>query len=175
MASGLIQVLNPMSAGENEVKQGLVPPFLAPPDTEAYTLVQSDATITSPGEYPVAQFATPPDKLAKTISVYFPGNVQQPAEGEVAFTILSSIRYAGDSHSVLITTARPSPDALSRPLVLGTREVTLSNGVTAWVSTWEKGSFPNWISFIQDDLIITVAGHVSVDELRELAAGVILK
>jgi len=172
-AGGFIWVLNP--EGE-DAREGLVPPFLSPPDSEVYRPVQPfDGAITSPGGHPVAQLNTPPVELAKTISVWFPDYVQQPVDGEVAFTILASIKYTGDNHVVLITTSRPSLAVSSQPVVLGTQEVKLSNGTTAWASVSANSMFPNRVLFVQDDLIISIASDLSMNEVLNLAVEIVVR
>ncbi len=167
MASEYIKPLNP-SSGEI----GIVPPLLAPPDSEGYT--RSDTAITSPDGRPFAQLAKLPPELGGALFVNFPA-IEQPSDDEVAYSILASVKYIGEKFTILVTTSRPSPAASSQAVILGNQEIKLANGVTAWATIGAKGDFPNRVVFVQDNLIITVAGNMPISEIQKLAARVVVK
>ena len=166
MASEYIKPLNPSSK-----TVGIVPPLLAPPDP-GYT--QSDTTITSPDGRPFAQLAKSPAELAGALSVNFPV-IEQPSDDEVAYSILASIKYTGEKYTILVTTSRPSLAASFQAVRLGNQEIKLANGITAWATIGANGDFPNRVVFVQDNLIITVAGNMPISEIQKLAAQVVVK
>lgn len=170
-ASGLINVRNPETVGETP---GLVPPLLAPPGQEDYIKQRSDVVIAAPDGRHIAQFANPPADLAQSIAVNLPDT--QPVEAnEVAYTILSSVRYEGHGHTVLVTTARPSPAAAQQPTVFGNQTFRLADGSTAWGMTGMPGEVPNRLVWVRGNLIITVASDLPLDDVKALAIGVIIR
>lgn len=172
VASGLI--INVRNPGAVQKGPALVPPALLPPGQEGYINWRSDTPITAPDGQPVAQLAKPPAGIAQAVAVYLPDDhsVQDPAE--VSYTILASIRYTGNGHTVFVSTARPSPAAAQQSTLLGNQTVKLANGVTAWMRA-RKGNTPSQIVWVRDDLIITVAGDLALDDLQALAADVVIK
>lgn len=94
----------------------------------------------------------------------------------VGFEILTSVRYSGNGHELIITTARPSEAAAKQALILGDRAVQLGDGSEAWISN-DRRPFPdtpNEVVLVRDGLIITIASDLSLDELTGLATGVVV-
>lgn len=106
----------------------------------------------------------------------------------VAFAILASIKYALPAGEVLVTTTKPSVAVTHYKLDLGSQEITLANGLAAWVSQPDEYSggnlvtaadkalyFPNRVIWAQGDLLITVASPLPLERVQELAAEVVMK
>ncbi|MBA3944355.1 MAG: hypothetical protein H0X37_07305 [Herpetosiphonaceae bacterium] len=178
--SNSIKVRNPatdtISAGTITRPEGVtaIPvPRLAPPDSVAFTAKSVGASIKSPDGRAVAQLRTAPRTLSQSVAADFPAGPATSA-GEFAFTVLSSIRYTGSGHTVLVTTARPSAAAARETLSLGNKIVQLGDGSTAYALTKMSGSTPNQLAWVKGDLIITIASDLPIDTLKPLADTVII-
>jgi hypothetical protein len=153
------------------------PPLLAPPDTVAgYEQLSSGAApITSKDNRPIAQFRQTPTEYAGPVKVYLSEFKAWDDEKVEAYAVLASVRYSGSGHTVLVTTAKPSPGAMRPEIVLGDQMITMAGGKEAWLSTDMGGEFPNRILFRQDGLLVTVASDLPSAKLQELAALVELR
>ncbi len=172
LADGFMNVINPATARVPAV----VPPPLAPPkDAATYVNQPVGTVITAPDKRPVAQLAAPPADLARELAVYFPAIAATTDPTMVSFQILASVRYRGNGHTVLVTTARPSAAAAQTPAVLGEHTIKLADGSTAWSMTGIPSDTPNQVVFLRDNLISTVAGDLPISSLQELAAQVVIK
>ncbi len=150
----------------------LAPPQLLPGSRASYTPQALGTLVARPDGHAVAQLATPPDgATALGINTHALPTIP---EGRIAFTVLSSLKYAIGTHQVFVTTTRPSAAAAQRPLSLGNETVQLANGTMAWIATNVSPEAPNQVVFTQDDLIITIAGDLPVGELRGLATRIVL-
>lgn len=65
-------------------------------------------------------------------------------------------------------TAQPSPGALRLMAAPGEQAIRLGE-TNAWLSTNMGGDFPSRVPFIQEDLIVTVAGDLPPEKLQDLA------
>lgn len=148
----------------------LAVPRLLPPEREVYTPYAAGGPITASDGRSIAQL-TP--GAAQPLSTFFP--VLQAPISRIAYTILGSIQYTVRGHIVFVTTARPSVDAAQHQLGLGNQAAQLTNGATAWVSTGIASGPPSQVVYMKGDLIITVAGDLPVDDLKALAAQVVVK
>ncbi|MGI0016969.1 MAG: hypothetical protein ACREBU_26400, partial [Nitrososphaera sp.] len=172
-ASGLINALNPEAVKPNV--PAVVPPLLAPPSGEGYKPQAVMNKITASDGRPVAQLDSPPANLAQAISVNLPdrpGN-RAIADSDVYYEVLSSIKYEGNGHVLLVTTARPSPAAAQQLTAFGDQTIQLTNGKTAWITMNLPGDVPNRVVFVEDDLIITVVSDLPIQEVQVLATQVI--
>ena len=169
IAAPILRVRDPQ-AGE---RPQAPPPLLAPPGSAGYAPVRLDQAIGAPDGRPVAQLASVEDEFER-VSVNFPPAVVTNQEGSVSFGILSSVRYERPLGGLLVTTARPSLAASSSPLNLGTGEITLANGATAWASANMPGEFPNRIVRVEGDLLITIASGLPLEALRTFAERVVV-
>ena len=157
----------------------IVPPQLIPPEETGYVTRQPGSSVTAYDGRPVAQFAMTPADLSQTFAVRVPEirsidpQIPEYLNG-ISYTILATLRYTGNGHTVLVTTARPSAAAAQKETYIGDL-VTLSNGSMAWVRTRVPGKFPNQVILVHDDLIITIAGDFPINVLQELATQVVLK
>ncbi len=171
LADGFMNVINPAAARVPAV----VPPQLAPPkDAATYVNQPVGTVITAPDKRPVAQLAAPPADIGQEMAVYFPATAATTDPATVSFQILASVRYRGDGHTVLVTTARPSGAAAQTPVALG-NPIKLADSSTAWSMTGVPSDTPNQVVFLRDDLIITVAGDLPIRSLQELAAQIVIK
>jgi len=151
----------------------LVPPapVLIPPDIEHYSPQRSGTTITGPDKRPVAQLAKPPADLAASLEAFLP-LIQPLNPGISAHTILASVRYTGSGHILIVTTSRRSAASAQQAELLGTQTIFLTNGTKAWATAGLPFKTPNEVVFLHGDLIITIAGDLSVDKLQQLAGDI---
>ncbi len=170
-ASGFLNVLNP----ETAKGPAIVPPLLAPPGQAGYANQPAGEGIIAPDHRPVAQLLAPPADLAQSLAVNFPDGPSEASSATISYSILASVRYGGNGHTLLVTTARPSRAAAQQPTVLGNQTIKLRDGTTAWVTTGIPTDTPNQVVFLRDDLIITVAGDLPISSLAELAEQVIIE
>ncbi len=170
IATGVLNSVNP----EQVQVPAIVPPLLAPPGETGY-IQQTGPVITAPDGRPVAQFGETPTEFVQAVSVNLPQSHAPEDASTVSYAILSSVRYTGGGHTILVTTARPSPAAAQRPTTLGQQTVKLKDGSVSWVTTGLPGAIPNQVVFTRGDLIVTVAGDLPIGTLQDLAAKVIIK
>lgn len=155
-----------------------VPPLLAPPGSEGYEQLPTNAVDISksvPDDRPVAYLAQQPSGLTQAMAVNFPDIIDWSSPDSVEFSVLASVRYSGSGHIVLVTTARPSPEAARLPWVLGDGTIQLADGSSAWVSTNQPGETPNRLVMLRDDLIITVASDLPIETVQELVSQIVVK
>lgn len=173
-ASSFINVQNPEASRQNTPL--LVPPMLAPPGTDGYVEQSARERITAMDERPVAQLRDPAAAgVGASLAVNFPDLQLTGDEDTIYYTVLASIRYSGEKHTVLVTTARPSADAAQIPTAFGSETIRLANGQSAWASEGSPGDLPNKVVLLQGDLIITIAGDLDLQNLSELAAQVVVE
>jgi hypothetical protein len=173
-ASSFINVQNPETVRQNTPL--LVPPILAPPGTDGYIEQATGERITAMDDRPVAQLRDPAAAgVGASLAVNFPDLQRTSDEDTIYYAVLASIRYSGEKHTVLVTTARPSADAAQIPTAFGSETVRLTNGQSAWVSKGAPGDLPNSVVLLQGDLIITIAGDLDLQKLSELAAQVFVE
>ena len=180
--AGGINVRSPEDVTSEDFETLTIPPPLFPPNQTGYGEHPVDQPVVAPDGRPVAQFATAAD-LANRLDVFLPDNSPENAD-DIAYGVLSSIKYSGQDQFVLVTTVRPTTAAAGQPQVLGEKTVTLSNGQTAW-ATDETGfiimdaeaplEIKNQITWVQDDLLITVGSNLPLEEVQKLAAKVVVK
>ncbi|HET90311.1 MAG TPA: hypothetical protein ENN99_06185 [Chloroflexi bacterium] len=153
-------------------------PLLAPPSSEGYEQLPADVVdtpISAPDDRPVAYLAQPPSGLAQSLAVNFPNTDDWSSSDSVEFFVLASVRYSGSGHIILVTTARPSPEAARESWVLGDETIQLADGSLAWISTDKPGETPNRLVIVKDDLIITVASDLPIETIQELASQIVVK
>jgi hypothetical protein len=174
--SRFIKVRNPDVSADagGPATTAIAIPRLAPPDNVPYLAHGGSQPVKAPDGRPVAQLASTPPNLAQAVAVNFPDGPADAA-GEVAFRVLSSIRYTGSGHTVLVTTARPSAAALQETISLGNQTVRMSDGSTGYIGTGMPGNLSNQLAWVKDDLIITLASDLPIDNLKQLAASIILQ
>jgi hypothetical protein len=134
-----------------------------------------DISKSVPDDRPVAYLAQQPSGLTQAMAVNFPDIIDWSSPDSVEFSVLASVRYSGSGHIVLVTTARPSPEAARLPWVLGDETIQLADGSSAWVSTNQPGETPNRLVMLRDDLIITVASDLPIETVQELVSQIVVK
>jgi len=155
----------------------IVPPALIVPDINQYEKQTIDeSAITAPDGRPVAQLTSRPTNLAQELLVSMPESSEKTEpEGETYYEVLASIQYIGKEQVVVVSTSRPSPTAAKQANDFGDKAVELDNGKTAWII--EESPIintPNRVVWVEDGLIITVAGNLSLEELMKLATDVVV-
>jgi hypothetical protein len=177
IASGIINPVSPSNL--EEVQKAVLASAITvpPPGLVAYTAVH-EGEITSPDGRPVAMLNDNSARLFEEISVYFSDNNTTSVDSQpeaITFLILSSVKYSVNNNDTLVTTTQPSHAISTRSVLLGAREVELSNGVTAWATEFTHDEFPNRVIFLDDNLLITVASVLPIEEVQRLATDVIVK
>lgn len=171
-ASGIFHVQDPEATVTGTREPIIAAPILLPPDDTIYSEWSRPLPVTSDDTRPVAQFAQIPATVGQDIAVDFPQH-QPPDESiSIWFEILASVRYTGNGHVIHITTSRPSPATANTLMGFGNRTVTLGGGDKAWVNAGLPGKVPNQLVMLKGDLIITIAGDLSTDDLQTLATAV---
>lgn len=165
IASEIIHVVNPETAPGDAIPA----PFLAPPRGENYVRVQNLKKIPAPKGQPLARLNESATFQADTIEVFIPSAQAKNYDREIAFTILSSVRYSGNGHKLVISVAKPSAAVADVNIGLGNKQLQLANGTTAWANQGMPVETPNQIVFLRKGLIITVASDLSLKELKQLA------
>jgi len=151
-----------------------VPPLWIP-GTVQYTPQRPGAPIKAADGRPVAELAHVPASLSQSVGVHFGslGPLPTGAEDRVPFfQVLSVVRYEGDGHAVLVTTAHASAAAVQKGLGLGNESFQLPDGSVAWITEGAPTSPPNQLRWFRGGVIVTVAGDLPVEDLKSLAAGV---
>lgn len=154
-----------------------VMPLLVSPDFEAYTrLPPGSIDISAPAGVPLAHIPDLSADLREAVSVKFPGSGDWWESDEVVgFAVLSSVRYAGSGHVVVVSISKPTPAALREQFVAGDRTVTLADGSRGWLTTGRPDGLTNAVAFLKNDLIITVASDLSPERVVELASKVVIE
>jgi hypothetical protein len=173
LASEFIRAVNP---GDIHDTAAIVPPALIPPasNSSEQNIQPADGEILAPDERPVAQIADPPKEIAGSTYVDFP-DTANIVEEDVGYVILANITYSGEKGTVAVSTSRPTLAASALPVALGDQEIKLSDGTTAWLTMQGSGDLPNRVVFVRDNIIITIAGNLSVDEILSLAEQIAIK
>lgn len=177
MASGIMRPINP-SDPSDAVQPGnvlIAAPITLPPSIVTYK-ESPRGVIEVPGDRSVAMLGDVSAKFAESVSVFYSDLNLGSADlsNEIVLTILSSIKYTSTRGDILVTTTKPSVAAAAKSLYLGEREIKLANGMTAWVTAYTHGEFPNRVLFIDSDLIITVASNLSIGDVQNYAAEVVV-
>lgn len=132
--SGL-PITTQVQASGDATKLEAPPPLLAPPDPVGYERLSSDdAQIVADDGRPIVQFRQAPLEFAESVEVYLPEMKPWEDPELEAYAVLSSVRYSGSGHTILVTTARPSPGALRRAVAPGEQAIQLAGGSAAWLS-----------------------------------------
>ncbi|NJN53844.1 MAG: hypothetical protein HC804_03245 [Anaerolineae bacterium] len=153
----------------------LVVPLLLPPSRELYTVISREEGILPMDGRPIAILADSEDKIER-VSVYLPELFDSSEQNEVSFQIVASVLYMIDGFEFVVSTSRPSPDAANYLLGLGNNMIKLNNGAEGWMITnIASKDTPNRVVFVEDDLIITIASNVPLNQLEEIAGAVIVE
>ena len=87
----------------------------------------------------------------------------------ISFLVYYTIRYQLNDGAVYLSTSTPSPAALEKNLGFGGEVTHLDNGLEVWLdANIDSDVTPNAVSFIDEDLIITLAGDLCIERLQEL-------
>lgn len=94
----------------------------------------------------------------------------------ISFHIVSVTRYMGSAGTLYVTLMQPSVTALSRGLNLGNDVVGARPDGTSIYALNGAGSSPSGtVHWLQNGIVVSVAGDVSISKLLSLAAGVQVK
>lgn len=168
-----------------------VPPLLVPGSVQ-YAPQSPTSPIAGPTGERVAQLSSVPATLAQSVGATFPTPskpINAPSRAPslppsadlvgVDFAVLSVVQYQGSGGTVFVSTARPSAGALGHlSCGLGDTAATssLPDGSTAWaIESKDLTNSPNQVRWLKDGRIVTIAGTLPVDQLRALAANVVVQ
>lgn len=94
----------------------------------------------------------------------------------ISFLVFYTIRYELNDGTVYLSTSTPSPAALEKNLGFSGEVTHLDNGLEVWLdANIDSDVTPNAVNFINDDLIITLAGDISLERLQALANQVVIE
>lgn len=173
MARGFLGPINPLDFGISSDTKVAATLTLPPSEEVTYTDL-APGPVKTAKDRPVALLNAESAAFANSVSAWYADLSQQPAADEIVFTILSSLRYTSETAELLVTTTQPSDAAADKSLLLGSKEITLSNGTTAWATEFPEGEFPNRVIFAHDDLLITVASNLPIADVESFASNVIV-
>lgn len=151
----------------------LVPLLIAPTEESEY--------LEYPIDLPLESTAKPMARLSKIESVQnmWVREADKPEFTDpeaISFLVYYTIRYQLHDGTVYLSTSSPSPAALEKTLGFGGEVAHLDNGLEVWLdANIDSDITPNAVSFIDGDLIITLAGDLSMERLQDLAAQVIVE
>ena len=152
-----------------------VPPPLMPPGESGYEQrsLQKSELLSAPDGRAVAQLADIPADLSGEVGFRL-SEVKPVDPDKIAYSIIASVRYRGSGKAVIVTTSKASPMAAEQQTSLGHKTIQLDDGTPAWQTTGIPGEWPNQIVFTRGDLIVTIAGDVTLDELTKLASKIVI-
>ncbi|NOK63387.1 MAG: hypothetical protein GFH27_549347n58 [Chloroflexi bacterium AL-W] len=151
------------------------PPLLAPPDPSGYTKQPVDNPNLTVSDGPRVQLNSAVSDRYFEAESYQIDSKPEIAADEEWYSILNSVIYTASDHTLLVSVTQPSKAALAEARPLGDKEIRLGSGSLAWVSTDMGGEFPTRVIFFEDDLIITVASQLPLDNVQEIANNIEFK
>ena len=165
----------------NEMANAIAVSSLTIPPSGAVIYVEGVARrMELPIDHPTAMLSEEATQSFESVSTYFVDDKvlaeeQLASDFRTSFAVLSSIKYSTANVEFLVTTTKPSRVSPDQHLLLGTQEVTLTNGVTAWATSYKHGEYPNRVIFVHNDLLVTVAGSIPLNDVQMLAADVVIR
>jgi len=154
----------------------IVPPTLIPPsfsvteNVDEYTNLPAAAEIPNPDNRPIARLSDIPDFVQNTAAL-IPKNLPNLKNDVVSYQITSSVRYTGNNRTVLVTTARPSAAAINRQISFGETS-KLADGSIVQVRTNVPGNTPNAVVLTRNNLVITIASDLPLEDVKNLARSI---
>lgn len=156
--------------------------FDAPSGRIGSSYQPTERVVTHPAAIPVGQLANPPAELAASINVSLADATSLAnyhSDTSIGWYKLASIKYAGSGGFLFVTTSRPTVKANERTLYLGT-PTTLADGTPAWLSyggtpIGNTGKTLTQVLVTRGDVLVAVIGTQSVDELKVLAADLVVR
>jgi hypothetical protein len=163
----------------DDLQPGEIPPVILVPLLIAPT--EESEYLEHPVDLSLESTAKPIARLSKIESVQnmWVREADKPEFTDpeaISFLVYYTIRYQLNDGTVYLSTSTPSPVALEKNLGFGGEVAHLDNGLEVWLdANIDSDVTPNTVSFIDDDLIITLAGDLSMERLQELAAQVVIE
>jgi hypothetical protein len=155
--------------------ESIMVPILTIPDNYPYHEYPLEDVVASP-KYPVAQLEDVNKEMIQKASFSFNDQTESAEPEAIAYYVTSTIRYEMKDGTVYVSTTRLSPAAQRIPVSFSGNIIKLDNEIEAWMDLQiESETTPRAINYIEGDFIITVTGNVPENQLKELAAQVVLK
>ncbi len=154
----------------NNVRRLRLIPLMPPSEVVEYTMIPAGEKIAGRLGLPAAKLINVPPELNE-VAVWTPSKTQSPPlkQDDVAYELISSVRYRGADKELVIATYRLSPEAAKLERFLGRAE-TLADGTTAGVEIANKGKYPNRVVFERGKFIIAVGGNLPIEQIKQIAA-----
>lgn len=149
----------------------IVPPLAPPAGAAQYAVHAIGQRVVHPDGRTIAQLAPAPSWLSELAS--WTPQQRQASPGDIAYQFLSTVRYSGNGHTVVVSTVRPSTAAAAAQTLLGDHTVELADGSAAWVKEGLPGALPTRVATIRAGLIVAVAGDLPLAELVKLSGQVV--
>lgn len=163
----------------DDLQPGEIPPVILVPLLIAPT--EESEYLEHPVGLPLESTAKPIARLSKIESVQnmWVREADKPEFTDpeaISFLVYYTIRYQLNDGTVYLSTSTPSLSALKNNLGFGGEVAHLDNGLEVWLdANIDSDVTPNAVSFIDDDLIITLAGNLSMERLQELTNQVVIE
>lgn len=155
----------------NEIGLRLVP-LIPPSEAIEYAVIPSDERITGRLGSPAARLVNVPSELNE-IAVWTPTGAESSSStnpNDIAFKLISSVRYKGAGKELVIATYQLSPAAARLRRDTRGLDDNLPDGTPARVAVVEQGDYPNRVVFERGNSIIVVGGNLPIEEIKQLAA-----
>jgi hypothetical protein len=166
---------NTNTSGNQSADPATVNTAAAVMDRQSLTVAQIArppvADIALGGQQPVAQLIPPPDGLQSVSFTLGDGEGARPQSGGAM--LLASGEYAAKGHVIVVSTFQA--DGAADPSSLGRQPIVLADGTPAWATPGPHGKAPNQVALLQDGLIVTLSGDLSIDDLASLASAIVIR
>lgn len=143
-------------------------PILLPPDVVTYETVSNDS-ISSTDKRIIAKLTQSPKQFDDKTDVFIPTIVPLDNPDQIAYTFNSAIRYSGEKGSVYVTTVKPS-FTMDKVIVIE-ETIVRNNKKGLFIKSVDDKS--NQLSFMQDDLLVSVVGPLSQGEMKQLVEDIV--
>jgi len=149
----------------------ILPSFSVTENVDEYTNLPAAAKIPNPDNRPIARLSDIPDFVQNTAAL-IPKNLPNLKDRDVvSYQITSSVRYTGNNRTVLVTTARPSAATINRQISFGETS-KLADGSIVQVRTNVRGNTPNAVVLTRNNLVITIASDLPLEDVKNLARSI---
>ena len=144
--------IRPQPEPNNNVRRLRLIPLMPPSEAVEYIVIPAGGKITGRLGLPAAKLINFPPELNE-VAVWTPPKTQGPPlkPDDVAYELISSVRYRGADKELVIATYRLSLGAAKLERFLGRAE-TLADGTTAGIEIANQGKYPNRVVFERGNL-----------------------
>jgi len=179
-AAGALHIFDRTAPGDfsQEASRPVVVTGIIPFDSNDFVPMAANATPSRADARPLAALGNLPQDTTG-VAIRTKPFVGSTEPGRVSYD-LGTVRYTLKSGSVYVMTVQPTNLGTQRPLDLGRVSGDIGSGRIAYTSSIIHRDGPNletrhtvnMVSFVDNELVVTVAGEIPVDQLLALAGGV---